>query len=164
MNVLGLNYEVRCHVVDRNVVDQTVTEFSSIKLPWRIGGAVAHDHVRFSAVEPMSVLHGPRLIGNDQLMAYVMLRNLETGETETIRSTVATVDLRLTTRLFGTLVLVEPGMSALALVYLFGFYAILRGIAEIGLGYRRHGLAQSFSLHRTQRGVAATKNEAFLPS
>jgi uncharacterized membrane protein HdeD (DUF308 family) len=42
--------------------------------------------------------------------------------------------------IFGVLVLAQPSSGALALVYLFGFYAILAGVSQIGLGFRLRGL------------------------
>jgi uncharacterized membrane protein HdeD (DUF308 family) len=45
--------------------------------------------------------------------------------------------------LFGIVFLYQPGSGALALVYLFGFYAILAGIAQISLGFRLRGLQAS---------------------
>ena len=44
---------------------------------------------------------------------------------------------------FGVLVLARPGSGALALVYLFGFYAVLAGISQIGLGFRLRGLGDT---------------------
>ena len=44
--------------------------------------------------------------------------------------------------IFGVLVLAQPGPGALALVYLFGFYAVLAGIAQVGLGFRLRGLSE----------------------
>jgi uncharacterized membrane protein HdeD (DUF308 family) len=42
--------------------------------------------------------------------------------------------------LFGLLVVAQPDSGAIALVYLFGFYAILAGVSQIGLGFRLRGL------------------------
>lgn len=42
--------------------------------------------------------------------------------------------------IFGVLVLVQPGPGALALVYLFGLYAILVGVSQIGFGFRLRSL------------------------
>jgi uncharacterized membrane protein HdeD (DUF308 family) len=44
---------------------------------------------------------------------------------------------------FGALVLVRPGSGALALLYLFGFYAIIAGLAQLGLAFRLRGLGGS---------------------
>ena len=41
---------------------------------------------------------------------------------------------------FGVLVLAQPSAGALTLVLLFGFYAVLTGIAQVMLGRRLHGL------------------------
>ncbi len=42
--------------------------------------------------------------------------------------------------IFGVLVVALPNSGALALVYLFGFYAILAGISQVALGFRLRGL------------------------
>jgi uncharacterized membrane protein HdeD (DUF308 family) len=43
---------------------------------------------------------------------------------------------------FGVLVVAQPNSGAIALVYLFGLYAILAGASQIALGFRLHGLNQ----------------------
>jgi uncharacterized membrane protein HdeD (DUF308 family) len=40
-------------------------------------------------------------------------------------------------------VIAQPATGALALVYLFGFYAIVAGISQIGLGFRLRGLGET---------------------
>ena len=47
--------------------------------------------------------------------------------------------------IFGVLVIAQPGAGALTLVYLFGFYAILAGIAQISLGFRLRGLGETLA-------------------
>jgi uncharacterized membrane protein HdeD (DUF308 family) len=42
--------------------------------------------------------------------------------------------------IFGVLVLAQPSSGAVALVYLFGFYAVLAGISQISLGFRLRNL------------------------
>ena len=42
--------------------------------------------------------------------------------------------------IFGVAVMVQPAAGALAIVYIFGIYAVLSGLSQIGLGYRLHGL------------------------
>jgi uncharacterized membrane protein HdeD (DUF308 family) len=42
--------------------------------------------------------------------------------------------------LFGVLVVAQPDSGALALVYLFGIYAVVAGISQIGLGFRLRSL------------------------
>jgi hypothetical protein len=41
---------------------------------------------------------------------------------------------------FGVLVLAQPVAGAFALVYLFGFYAVLTGIVQLALGSRLRGI------------------------
>jgi uncharacterized membrane protein HdeD (DUF308 family) len=59
--------------------------------------------------------------------------------------------------IFGVLVLAQPGPGALALVYLFGFYAILAGISQIGLGFRLRGLGESLQPSTQQRTASASR-------
>jgi uncharacterized membrane protein HdeD (DUF308 family) len=58
--------------------------------------------------------------------------------------------------LFGVIVLAQPGTGALALVYLFGFYAILAGISQISLGFRLRGLGESLQ-PQTQSATSASR-------
>jgi uncharacterized membrane protein HdeD (DUF308 family) len=44
---------------------------------------------------------------------------------------------------FGAVVLAQPGTGALALVFLFGYYAILAGFSQIVLGLRLRGLGEA---------------------
>lgn len=43
------------------------------------------------------------------------------------------------TVLFGVVALVSPGIALLALVYVFGFYALLEGVAAVAFGIRARG-------------------------
>lgn len=58
--------------------------------------------------------------------------------------------------LFGVVVVYQPGSGALALIYVFGFYAILAGISQITLGFRLRGLADS-ALPRTQTASSPSR-------
>jgi len=53
--------------------------------------------------------------------------------------------------IFGVLVLAQPASGALALVYLFGFYAVLVGVLQISFGLR---------LRRFREDVKATAQTA----
>lgn len=57
---------------------------------------------------------------------------------------------------FGAIVLAQPNTGALALVFLFGFYAILAGISQISLGFRLRGLGESLQ-PRTQSATSASR-------
>jgi uncharacterized membrane protein HdeD (DUF308 family) len=57
---------------------------------------------------------------------------------------------------FGALALAQPGSGALALVFLFGFYAILAGISQISLGFRLRGLGESLQ-PRTQSATSPSR-------
>jgi uncharacterized membrane protein HdeD (DUF308 family) len=70
-----------------------------------------------------------------ELVAAIRLRDLISGEWLMGLSGALSI-------VFGVLVVAEPNSGAIALVYLFGFYAILAGISEIGLGFRLRSLDQ----------------------
>jgi len=57
---------------------------------------------------------------------------------------------------FGAVVLAQPGTSALALVFLFRFFAILAGISQISLGFRLRGLGESLQ-PRTQSATSPSR-------
>jgi uncharacterized membrane protein HdeD (DUF308 family) len=57
--------------------------------------------------------------------------------------------------LFGVLVVAQPNPGAQALVYLFGFYAILAGVSQIGLGFRMRSLRDSLTAGATPQGATA---------
>jgi uncharacterized membrane protein HdeD (DUF308 family) len=57
---------------------------------------------------------------------------------------------------FGGIVLAQPNAGALALVFLFGFYAILAGISQISLGFRLRGLGESLQ-PQTQSATSASR-------
>ena len=57
---------------------------------------------------------------------------------------------------FGILVAAQPNAGALTIAYLFGFYAIFAGIAQISLGYRMRGLGQSIQ-SRTQTATSTSR-------
>jgi uncharacterized membrane protein HdeD (DUF308 family) len=50
---------------------------------------------------------------------------------------------------FGVVVLAQPGTGALAIVFLFGYYAILAGVSQIGLGFRLRRLGEALP-HRSR--------------
>jgi uncharacterized membrane protein HdeD (DUF308 family) len=56
--------------------------------------------------------------------------------------------------LFGALVIAQPGPGSVALVYLFGFYAILAGATQIAFGFRLRSLGES--LRPTTQQVTST--------
>ncbi len=68
-----------------------------------------------------------------EMVAAVRLRDVISGEWLMGLSGVLSI-------IFGVLVVAQPNAGALALVYLFGFYAILAGISQISLGFRLRGL------------------------
>jgi uncharacterized membrane protein HdeD (DUF308 family) len=58
---------------------------------------------------------------------------------------------------FGVLVVAQPDSGALALVYLFGFYAVLSGISQIALGFRLRGLNEDVSKAPVQTVSSASR-------
>jgi uncharacterized membrane protein HdeD (DUF308 family) len=58
--------------------------------------------------------------------------------------------------LFGVLVVAQPNSGAIALVYLFGLYAIFAGITQIALGFRLRGLGQDVRDHSIQTVSSAS--------
>ena len=57
---------------------------------------------------------------------------------------------------FGVVVLAQPRTGALALVFVFGFYALLAGISQISLGFRLRGLGESLQ-PRTQSATSPSR-------
>ena len=57
---------------------------------------------------------------------------------------------------FGAVVLAQPGTGALALVFLFGYYAILAGVSQIALGFRLRGLGDTLQ-PRTQGAASPSR-------
>ena len=57
---------------------------------------------------------------------------------------------------FGVLVVAQPNAGALTLVYLFGFYAILAGIAQISFGMRVRGIADALQ-PKTRTATSASR-------
>jgi uncharacterized membrane protein HdeD (DUF308 family) len=70
-----------------------------------------------------------------EIVAAIRLRDVVSGEWMMALSGALSI-------LFGVLVVAQPDSGAVALVYLFGFYAILAGISQISLGFRLRGLAE----------------------
>ena len=59
--------------------------------------------------------------------------------------------------LFGVLVVAQPNAGALALIYIFGFYAILSGVSQIGLGFRLRGLGEDVRKASVQTVSSASR-------
>jgi uncharacterized membrane protein HdeD (DUF308 family) len=73
-----------------------------------------------------------------EIVAAIRLRDVVSGEWLMALSGALSI-------IFGVLVVAQPDSGALALVYLFGFYAILAGVSQIGLGFRMRGLNEDVS-------------------
>jgi uncharacterized membrane protein HdeD (DUF308 family) len=85
-----------------------------------------------------------------EIVAAIRLRDLISGEWLMGLSGALSI-------LFGVLVVAQPSSGALALVYLFGFYAILAGISQIGLGFRLRGLNEDVSSAPVQTVSSASR-------
>ena len=70
-----------------------------------------------------------------EIVAAIRLRNVISGEWLMALSGALSI-------LFGVLVVAQPDSGAVALVYLFGVYAILAGISQIGLWVRLRNLEE----------------------
>jgi len=57
---------------------------------------------------------------------------------------------------FGAVVLAQPATGALAVVFLFGYYAILAGVSQITLGFRLRGLGKVLR-QRSQSAASASR-------
>jgi uncharacterized membrane protein HdeD (DUF308 family) len=85
-----------------------------------------------------------------QIVAAIRLRDVVSGEWLMGLSGALSI-------IFGVLVLAEPSDGALALVYLFGIYAILFGISQIVLGFRIRGIGQDVSKAMPQTVSTTTR-------
>jgi uncharacterized membrane protein HdeD (DUF308 family) len=81
--------------------------------------------------------------GAFQIVAAIRLRTIISGEWLMAIGGALSV-------LFGVLVIAQPNAGATTLVYLFGFYAILAGISQIGLGLRLRSLGEDLRDASTQ--------------
>ena len=78
-----------------------------------------------------------------EVVAAIRLRDVISGEWLMGLSGVLSI-------IFGVLVAAQPNSGAIGLVYLFGFYAILAGISQVGLGFRLRGLGEDVRKASTQ--------------
>src|SRR5258708_5099657 len=93
MNMLGLQYTLRCHLLDMDMVyPDSVVAFDRQEFPRVPGGANTHELVTFETDAAMSALHW-YVFGKDTLVAQLTLRNEETGVEALQHSDVIRVDL-----------------------------------------------------------------------
>jgi uncharacterized membrane protein HdeD (DUF308 family) len=85
-----------------------------------------------------------------EIVAAIRLRDVVSGEWMMGLSGALSI-------LFGALVLAQPNSGAIALVYLFGFYAILAGVSQIGLGFRLRSLGQDVSKATVQTASSISR-------
>jgi len=93
MNILGLQYELSCCVLDRDALDDyPVVTFHTQVFPTVPGAALTNEHALFDTVAVMTALH-ERVFGKDQLVAELTLTNTETGTQNIKRGAVIAVNL-----------------------------------------------------------------------
>ena len=93
MNILGLQYELSCRVLDRDALDDyPVVTFHTQVFPTVPGAALANEHALFDTVAVMTDLH-EHVFGEDQLVAELTLTNTETGTQNVRRGDVIAVNL-----------------------------------------------------------------------
>jgi len=85
-----------------------------------------------------------------EIVAAIRLRDVISGEWLMGLSGVLSI-------VFGVLVVAQPNAGALTLVFLFGFYAILAGISQIGLGFRLRGLSEDVRKASVQTVSSASR-------
>jgi uncharacterized membrane protein HdeD (DUF308 family) len=85
-----------------------------------------------------------------EVVAAIRLRDVISGEWMMALSGALSV-------LFGVLVVAQPNSGAIALVYLFGFYAILAGLSQLGLGFRLRSLGQDVRNASVQTASSASR-------
>jgi len=85
-----------------------------------------------------------------EIVAAIRLRDLVSGEWMMGLSGALSI-------IFGVLVVAQPNSGAIALVYLFGFYAILTGISQVGLGFRLRGLSGDVRKATIQTASSASR-------
>ena len=93
MNMLGLQYTLHCKVLNHDVFeDDQAVAYHHVSFPRVAGEAQRYDQASFEATVPMELLHD-RLIGKDQLVAQLKLKNEETGAEDVLRTDTISVDL-----------------------------------------------------------------------
>jgi hypothetical protein len=93
MNILGMQYELSCRVLDKDLLDdEPVLVFSPQSFPSVPGAAMAYEHALFEAITTMTDMH-LHIVGKDKLVAELTLKNTETGTQAQTRTEVLAVDL-----------------------------------------------------------------------
>ena len=93
MDLLGLRYTVSCQVLNKYLIDDDpMLTFRPHSYPHEHIGARRYEHAFFATFVPMDTLH-ERLLGKDNLVAELRLKNDETGEEYVARTEEIAVDL-----------------------------------------------------------------------
>ena len=93
MDLLGLRYTLNCQVLNKYLIDDDpMLTFHSHSYPRVELGARRYEHAFFEITVDMDSLH-ERLIGKDNLVAELRLKNQETGQEDIARTDAVAVDL-----------------------------------------------------------------------
>jgi len=93
MDLLGLHYTLDCRVLNKYLIDDDpMLTFHSHSYPRVEFGARRYENAFFETSVDMDSLH-ERLIGKDNLVAELRLKNEETGQEDVARTDAVAVDL-----------------------------------------------------------------------
>ena len=93
MDILGLHYTLTSQVLNKYLIDDDpMLTFHSRSYPRAETGARRYEHAYFELSVPMDSLH-ERILGKDNLVAELRLKNDETGDEVVARSEAVAVDL-----------------------------------------------------------------------
>ena len=93
MDLLGLRYTLNCQVLNKYLIDDDpMLTFRPHSYPHEHLGARRYEHAFFETSVPMDTLH-ERLLGKDNLVAELRLKNDETNEEYVARTDEIAVDL-----------------------------------------------------------------------
>ena len=93
MDLLGLRYTLDCQVLNKYLIDDdAVLTFRPHSYPREQLGARRYEHAFFETSVPMDTLH-ERLLGKDNLVAELRLKNDETHDEYVVRTDEIAVDL-----------------------------------------------------------------------
>ena len=103
-----------------------------------IAGIIAFTVPGITALFLLGLIAGWAIVtGVLEIVAAIQMRKHISGEWLMVLSGLASV-------VFGVLLVINPGVGALAVVWIIGAYAIVFGILLIALGFRLRGLDRSF--------------------
>ena len=93
MDVLGLRYSLECRVLNKHLIDDDpMLTFHAHSYPRELYGARRYEQALFETTVDMDSLH-ERVLGKDNLVAELRLKNQETGTEDVARTDEIAVDL-----------------------------------------------------------------------